>query len=222
MATFFADNFPKLTAYDTDSIVDQYPLLPPLPDHNAWFPSTSKAYGEATFICPCINTLDAMQSQSNSTSPKNSTAASSKSNSTDTLDLRDAAPMNMSTKLFSYRYNVLDYDYVAAGLGVPHLFTAAAVFGPGSISGANVASYYTYNAAIVPVVMRYWISFVRVLDPNVYRDGSAPFWELWQNGQDRRRVVLETNISRMETVPLKERARCDFWADLGEVMEQKK
>jgi carboxylesterase type B len=55
--------------------------------------------------------------------------------------------------IFAYRYNVRDEPHAASGLGVPHLFEAAAVFGPGSLPQRDVAaSYYSYNAPVVPLV----------------------------------------------------------------------
>ncbi len=165
MATFFANNYPLLGPNDTAAIVARYPQLPALPAHAAFFPSTSRAYGEATFICPAVNVLDAMGRHWD------------------------------SARLWYYRYNVYDEDNFAWGMGVPHLFEAAAVFGADNILGAP-ASYYSYNAPIIPVVMNYWISFVRALDPNTFRYASAPVWGSW--GPNGSRMVFETGNLTME------------------------
>jgi hypothetical protein len=69
-----------------------------LPAHNAWFPTASQAYGEATFICPQHNVLTSLDS---TTSLSNATS-----------------------RLYAYRYNVLDDENVAAGLGVPRTSTS--------------------------------------------------------------------------------------------------
>ena len=129
--------------------------------------------------------------------------------------------------LWSYRYNVQDADNAAAGLGVPHLFEAAAVFGPDSIAGGSPPSYYSYNAPIVPLVMDYWISFVKSLDPNPHRNAAAPRWEPWRSGPaggagagGRRRLVFETGNLTMEDVPADEVDRCLFWLSLTNVTEQ--
>jgi len=45
-------NYPNLNSSLTDQINVLYPLMPPLPEHNAYFPSASAAYGESTFTCP--------------------------------------------------------------------------------------------------------------------------------------------------------------------------
>ncbi len=105
MANFFQSNYSKLTANETDKILAMYPQQPPLPGHAAWYPSTSQAYGDATFTCPVVNILNALQSGANAS---------------------DATP----TRLYSYRYNVQDDEYIAAGFGVPHVSESAAVFGP--------------------------------------------------------------------------------------------
>ncbi len=188
MATFFANNYPLLGPNDTAAIVARYPQLPALPAHAAFFPSTSRAYGEATFICPAVNVLDAMGRHWD------------------------------SARLWYYRYNVYDEDNFAWGMGVLHLFEAAAVFGADNILGAP-ASYYSYNAPIIPVVMNYWISFVRALDPNTFRYASAPVWGSW--GPNGSRMVFETGNLTMEDTPGDQAERCDFWLSLAGVTEQK-
>ncbi|KAK0376841.1 carboxylesterase [Colletotrichum limetticola] len=97
--SFMTDNYPKLTKNETDPMLQKYPLLPPLPNHNVWFPSTSQAYGETTFICPANTIMNAY------------------------------AAANRSGTSWSYRFNVQDNDNTASGLGVPHVFEAPAIFG---------------------------------------------------------------------------------------------
>ncbi|KAI1270643.1 alpha/beta-hydrolase [Xylariaceae sp. FL1019] len=96
------NNFPTLTTAQADQIVQEYPLMPPLPEHDIWFPSASAAYGESVFICP------------------GNFIASSVSKYYD------------ANKVWDYRYNVQDADEIAAGLGVPHTFDKSAIFGPGN------------------------------------------------------------------------------------------
>ncbi|KAK7421898.1 hypothetical protein QQX98_001892 [Neonectria punicea] len=188
--SFMQDNYPGLTTNDTDSILEEYPLEDPLPTKQPWFPSASRAYGEATFICPTSIILNAFR-----------TANSSATN---------------ATNIFSYRYNLQDYTAVGSGRGVPHVFEVPAVFGPSQTGSAH--SYWTYNRAIVPVVMNYWISFVRTLNPNTHKFGEAPQWLPW--GDTQRRLVLQLPKSSMESVPKNETARCDFWRGLNETMAQ--
>ncbi|RFU75903.1 hypothetical protein TARUN_6365 [Trichoderma arundinaceum] len=115
-------------------------------------------------------------------------------------------------RVWNYRYNVFDPDNVAAGLGVPHTFETSAVFGPGYAGGAS-ASYYTTNAAIVPVTMHYFISFVTKLNPNKAKYHSAPNWDPWGQGTGER-IRLETNNTAMEPVPYDQVARCNLWRSL--------
>ncbi|KAF7550608.1 hypothetical protein G7Z17_g5612 [Cylindrodendrum hubeiense] len=187
--SFMQDNYPGLNTNNTDSMLEQYPIEDTLPTRAPWFPSTSRAYGEATFICPTNNVLNAFRA-----------ANSSSANAT----------------IFSYRYNLQDKASIASGRGVPHVFEAPAVFGPTMVNSA--ASYFTYNADIVPIVMNYWISFVRALDPNPYRYDDAPRWLPW--GDTQRRLVLQLQNSTMETVPKNETERCSFWHNLNETMAQ--
>lgn len=208
MATFFRDNYPYLTTDDTQAILAHYPkVVPALPFHNAWFPTNSLAYGEATFICPSLNLLAHIA------------AASTPSNN------------SSSSQIFAYRYAVRDNVNLAAGLGTPHIFEAAAVFGPKNLPPADVAaSYFTYNAPVVPVVMAYWISFVRALDPSVYRVQGAPEWGCWDaegegeggnGGRGGRRLKIETGDTCMETVGEAGAERCVFWEGLARRMRQR-
>jgi carboxylesterase type B len=188
---FFRDNYPKLSGDDVAAILARYPLMAAVPNHEAWFPSASMAYGEATFICPAVNLLDAIARS------------------------WDAA----AGPVFAYRYNVFDDEYASWGFGVPHLAEAGAVFGPDNVQGLAPQSYYSYNAPIVPVVMDYWISFVRALDPNPYRNVDAPAWEEW--GPNRTRLLFELGNTRMEETSPQQQDRCDFWLSLSKVTEQK-
>lgn len=120
-------------------------------------------------------------------------------------------------KVWSYRYNVLDDGNVAAGLGVPHVFETTAIFGWG-MDNNNVLSYTTYNADIVPVVMNYWISFVRTHDPNVFKYQGSPSWDSY--GTQQKRIVLQTNATKMENVPSAQLKRCDVWKGLWDDTEQ--
>ncbi|KAK2610626.1 hypothetical protein N8I77_004041 [Diaporthe amygdali] len=201
MAEFFQNNYPLLTSDDTAAITRTYPLMAALPQHNAWFPSASMAYGEATFICPAINLFAAYTQASFSQGT------------------------NTASALWLYRYNVTDNDNVAAGVGVPHLWESYAVFGPTNLASNNVPeSYLTYNAPIVPIVMDYFLSFVQTRDPNPLRAAGSPEWESWgsQSGTSNgTRIVLETNNVRMEPVEAAQAARCQFWAGLVPRTQQK-
>jgi acetylcholinesterase len=204
---FMQDNYPMLDDDDIAAILVEYPAGAPLPGLGAWYSALSAAYGEATFTCPAINLLTLF------TSPSGSASNSS-------------TPANNLTA-WSYRYDVQDDENVAAGEGVPHIFEIAAIFGPGNIQGGGPESYYTYNAPIVPVVMDYWISFVKSLDPNTYRNATAPRWEPWSNatgaaGGAGSRIVMRTGNLTMETVPAEQIARCQFWLQLAQTMEQKR
>lgn len=120
-------------------------------------------------MCPTVNLLAAIAAYAPAPAP----VAGSSGNG----DTSAGGP-----GIFAYRYDVHDAENTAAGLGVPHIFEAAAIFGPGvgGVGTAAAAGYGTYNAPVVPVVMDYWISFVRALDPNVYRNAGAPRWEAWK------------------------------------------
>lgn len=192
LAVFFKNNYPQLTTADTDAINAEYPLMPALPKHAAYFPSASAAYGETTFTCPGIFMSLAL------------------------------AQYNDPYQVWNYRYNVLDTRNVAGGIGVPHTFELPAIFGLGNANDNPASSYSTYNAEMIPVVMQYWISFVKELSPNPCKDPSAPRWESMGEGggSSLRRLVLQTNATAMETIPNDQLERCLFWKSLAVKMEQ--
>lgn len=210
MVNFLRNNYPLLTANDTADVAAMYPLEPAAARHQPWFPSAATAYGEATFICPAISIMRAY-------------AAAQGRNGSD-------AP----ARRWLYRYNVLDGDNAARGLGVPHLWESYAVFGPASLAGQPApASYLTYDAPVVPVVMDYFLSFVRARDPNALRAPGAPVWGAWGSlgaggaaGADAdangTRLVLETNNTRMEEVGGAQALRCRFWEGLAPRTQQKR
>lgn len=64
------------------------------------------------------------------------------------------------------------------------------------------------------IVMSYYVSFVKALDPNVYRLPTAPYWHPPSPRRNTRlRFVL--NGTMMETVPRLQARRCDLWKQLA-------
>ena len=190
MLRFLQSNYPRLSPSNTRAISEHYPQLDSLPNHNIWFPSTARAYGETTFICPGAHILNSY-----------------------------ARHLNTS-RAWGYRYDVHDDEQIAAGFGVPHIFSSWAIFGPDSEAGVGGGpqSYYTYNAGVVPVMMDYWISFVRTLDPSSMRYADTPRWQSW--GYDEKRLLVRTGDVFVETVSGDEMHRCAFWRTLAPIMRQ--
>ncbi|KAF5577318.1 triacylglycerol lipase II precursor [Fusarium pseudocircinatum] len=160
---YMQNEYPYLTTDDTETILDLYPQEPKIAKHDTWFPSASRAYGEATFICPTNNILNAFAEHAD------------------------------HKTLWSYRYNVAIEEFTNDGYGVPHVSNAPAVFGPDMTAAKAGPSYRTYNAPMVPIVQNYWISFVRSFDPNTHRDEDAPRWENWGDDQRRLVFELNNN-----------------------------
>jgi acetylcholinesterase len=97
--TFFKYNYPKLSDDQLQDIISMYPLMDPLPQHSAWYPSASAAYGDATFICA-----------------GNSLAAS-------------MAQYLCPAKVWAYRCYITSASTIAAGTGTPHTFEMPAILG---------------------------------------------------------------------------------------------
>ncbi|KAI0970390.1 Alpha/Beta hydrolase protein [Xylaria arbuscula] len=189
MTAFLQSNYPLLSESNTSAILEHYPQLDALPNHNAWFPSTAQAYGETTFICPGAHILNSYVHHLN------------------------------TSRAWGYHYDVHDADNIAAGLGVPHVFSSWAIFGPDSEPGTSgPQSYHTYNAGVVPIMMDYWISFVRTLDPSPLRSTDAPPWQSW--GPSEKRLLVQTGNVSGEVLSDDQGERCAFWKTLAPVMRQ--
>lgn len=186
-------NCPRLREEDLTTINELYPLMPPLPKHAAYFPSASAAVGESIFICAGIL-------------------------------MSDSLAQKEPTQSWNYRFNVASKENVAAGLGVPHTFDTSAILGVdyhGVPTSASTLSFNTYNAEIVPILMDYYISFIRTLSPNTLKNSAAPVWEPFLGGASgEQRLLLEINATRMEEVPSDQQQRCSFWESISDVTEQ--
>jgi len=194
--TFMKDNFPKLSVADLQAINETYPEngFGSFPDHAAYFAATAQAYGENTFVCPGIEMSNSLSAY---LSP---------------------------SEVWNYRYNVADIPTVEAGFGVPHVSEKPAIYGVNNSGLCDDCSYMTYNADVVPVVMSYWISFIKSLNPNTYKYPSAPEWKPWMEsgsyGGQPQRLKFQTNATEMEVVPSAQLSRCAFWKSLANVTEQ--
>lgn len=120
-------------------------------------------------------------------------------------------------RVWAYRCAIVSASYVAAGLGTPHTFEMPAIMGTYYVSSV-ASTWFNENAAAVPVTMHYYISFVRSLNPNTYRFAGAPSWDPWGSGMGSR-LVLQTNATAMEVVPLNLTQACEMWDSLSDVME---
>ncbi|KAI7583739.1 hypothetical protein D0869_10768 [Hortaea werneckii] len=193
---FMKDNFPKLSTADLQRISVAYPEdgFDMFPLHADYFAATANAYGENTFTCPGIEVSNSI------------------------------AAYLSPDQVWNYRYNVEDRDTVAAGYGVPHVSEKTAIYGVNNTGPCDGCSYATYNAPMVPIVMHYWISFIKHLNPNVEKPFTAPEWQPWiqrcGHSWHPQRLKFELNATEMESVPADQLERCDLWKDLAAVTEQ--
>lgn len=193
VSAFIKSNYPKLNDEDLLQINELYPLEDPLPKHNEYFTSASRAYSDAAFVCG--GTL-----------------------------LSSAVAKYVNTrKSWSYRYNVEDPGQVAAGMGVPHGAEMPAIFGLGQGAGGEGSSLEAENKNVVPIVMRYFLSFVQTLNPNKLRSMDSPRMDPFDpigGLASKWRLRIETNNTQMERVPMRTVERCAAWLRLHESMQQ--
>lgn len=120
---------------------------------------------------------------------------------------------------WNYRWNVIDPEDNAEGLGVTHTVEIHAIWGPENTRNQSPASYRLggVNAPIVPVVQGYWTSFIRSFNPNQYKKEGTPTWEEWG---EQRRLMFQTNRTRMEEVSEEQKRRCEYLLSLGVDLKQ--
>lgn len=201
--TFLHDHFPYLTRKHLRRIDTLYPNNgPQFPHLGSWWRQVSNAYGDLRYMCPNLFISSALS--------------------------RHGLKGN-----WNYRYNVEDPAQVAQGLGVPHTVELGAIWGPENVHGNVPASYRAgqSNAWIVPVMQGYWTSFIRALDPNVYRADGAPVWEEFsistQDGGSAgeeeawsRMLFDKPHTSGMEKVSTSTRAQCTYVSEIGVAIRQ--
>ncbi|EXJ88813.1 cholinesterase [Capronia epimyces CBS 606.96] len=194
--TFLHNQFPYLTLDQLKRLDELYPNHgPQFPNSGTWWRQVSNAYGDLRYMCPNLFVSSALS--------------------------RHGQQGN-----WNYRYNVEDPTQMAQGLGVPHTVELAAIWGPENVQGSVPESYQAgkSNAWIIPVMQGYWTSFIRALDPNVYRAEGAPVWdEFTTETQDgsaeeevwNRMLFDKPHTTNMEQVGTSTRARCRYSNEIG-------
>lgn len=120
-------------------------------------------------------------------------------------------------EVWQYRCYITTAANIANGVGTPHTMEMPAILGT-SLRSSVDSTWFNENAPSVPIVMHYYISFIKALDPNKYKYETAPTWESWGSGAGRR-LHLETNATAMEDVPKNMTEDCSLWDDLSDSME---
>ena len=191
VANYIKSNYPRLSNEDLREINALYPRETPRPPNAAFFPSAADAYGDSTFTCGGLVLSDAIAKY---LSPR---------------------------KIWNYRYDVVDPANAARGLGASHTSEIPAIFGPGFAGpgSANNALVST-NAAVVPIVMDYYLSFVQTLNPNTKKSPTAPTWVAYDADGTPQRLKIEVVGSEMERIPRIQQRRCALWDRLSPIMQQ--
>ncbi|KAI5307002.1 hypothetical protein KEM56_005675 [Ascosphaera pollenicola] len=189
---FMKGNYPPLGSQELEPINALYELKYLYINHAPWYTPASRAYGESTFTCIGNELASQM------------------------------ALINKPDKVWHYRYNVYEKDNAEKGWGTPHVAEKKPIFGPDANNGCDTKKgcpYTTYDKEVGQFVMNYWISFIRSFNPNTHKLPAAPEWEPFgiQGGQ---RMRFQTNSTRMEDIEVDQLARCQFWRNLGVLMQQ--
>ncbi|KAL5365830.1 Alpha/Beta hydrolase protein [Aspergillus floccosus] len=121
---------------------------------------------------------------------------------------------------WNFHYAVTDAQSEASGEGTTHTIERFAIWGPQYVPEKAPESYFTSNAPIVPVMQGYWTSFIKSLDPNLYRYPGSPEWKTWGKGDEYRRLLIRTGETSMESVPEAQTGRCKYLISIGPELGQ--
>lgn len=185
---FFNENYPRLNSTQLSAITAQYPPGAPVPNHKSYFGPAARAYGESTLICPGFWMASA------------------------------AAP---SAPVWTYSFNISASEDWDNGLGAYHTVDTGAIFGPeynGLPTDPAVVAYENVNKAVVPLMMGYYLSFVKTLDPNTASLPGAPVWDGFGTAGGRR-MSFQSSGTQMQDVPAGLAANCQFWEEMRVTME---
>ncbi|GKT43598.1 putative secreted lipase [Colletotrichum spaethianum] len=117
---------------------------------------------------------------------------------------------------YNYMYAVRDPKSEAEGFGAYHTVNTYAFWGPNRTDGSAPTSYFDINKPIISQFRKYWVSFIRNLDPNTDRERGASEWNLFTGLQGRERLFVQTNNTHMERMSTSQALRCDVVRPMSE------
>ncbi|GKT56033.1 lipase 1 [Colletotrichum tofieldiae] len=117
---------------------------------------------------------------------------------------------------YNYKYAVQDPKSEAEGFGAYHTVNTYAFWGPNRTDGSAPTSYFDINKPIISQFRKYWVSFIRNLDPNTDRERGAAEWKLFTGPKGRERLFVQTNNTHMERMSSAQALRCDVVRPMSE------
>lgn len=184
---FLQSQFPNLTLMQLNELNELYPVegTPSFPKSGRYWRQISDVYGDIRYTCPGIYVSRTYAS--------------------------DSIPN------WNYRWNVIDPEADADGTGVTHTIELVAIFGPTNTGGVGPKSYQRggINHASVAVIQAYWTSFIRSYDPNTHKKPGTPSWDQWTRSNDNRRLMFQTNNTKMESIPADQEKKCDYLSSIA-------
>lgn len=104
---------------------------------------------------------------------------------------------------WNYHWDVLTSENAINGLGVQHTAELLSIWGTSS----------PLTNALIPVIQNYWVSFIKMMDPNKLKLASAPTWKPYtDSGRERVHFINDPAQTAMEVVDAGQMERCKwFW-----------
>ncbi|KAF4774939.1 carboxylesterase [Colletotrichum scovillei] len=117
---------------------------------------------------------------------------------------------------YNYKFAVQDPKNEAEGFGAYHTVNTYAFWGNNRTDGQAPESYFTINKPIISQFRKYWVSFIRNLDPNTDREKGAAEWRPFTGPEGRERLFVQTNNTHMERMSTAQALRCDVIRPMSE------
>ena len=105
-------------------------------------------------------------------------------------------------------WDVLTTANQKSGYGVTHVAELSSVFGTST----------GQEAALIPAIQGYWMSFIRSKNPNTYRHPGTPEWTVFGKNETRVHFPNDPAQVGMETVDAGQHDRCQYYSDIGNMI----
>ncbi|RKF63120.1 Acetylcholinesterase [Erysiphe neolycopersici] len=101
---------------------------------------------------------------------------------------------------WNFRWDVLERQNVASGLGVTHTADLSSIWGTSQPP----------EKALIPTIQSYWTSFIRTYDPNTHKLETTPTWVPFSVDHKQRLLIASVSDVAMEDIGEAQLERCSW------------
>ncbi|KAH8590477.1 Alpha/Beta hydrolase protein [Bisporella sp. PMI_857] len=117
-----------------------------------------------------------------------------------------------SNSSWHYHWDVLKPENAGSGIGVPHCADVDSIWG----TTANAA-----DKDQIPVMSKYYASFIRTHDPNTLKEKDAPVWEKFSASNGQKKIHFKNGVknNKVEDTPKEFLDKCAWFASVGPTLK---